>query len=478
MRSTNPNSQRGVAIRSQFAPWLLALIAACSTLSQAAALGATGSASASSPGEKDTGGASGTQPTRPPTRLPPLVAQFTLEPLPQPSDPPSSSSLTLDELEQMALANNPTLSAALANVRAARGRQIQSGLPPNPKIGYFGMDIGEDDTAGQHGGFVSQEFVTGGKLRLNRAVGGREVEMQESLLEAQRRRIVNDVQLRFYDSLVAQRRVELTEEIASVSGQLAETSQTLLEALQVSRSDLLQAEIEAQETEIFAANARNQRAEAWRRLAAAIGVPDLAMTQLAGNLNDALGEYGWEATYARLMSQSPELSAAEARVQRARLAILRARRENVPNVEVMASASHMTQNGDDVAGVQVGIPLPICNRNQGNILAAEAELVAAQNNSRRLELQLQERLAAAYRRYADARQQVERYQQEILPRAQEALELVGRGYREGQVDFISLLTTQRTYIRSNLAYIEALAELRQATTLIDGMVLSDSLQAE
>jgi cobalt-zinc-cadmium efflux system outer membrane protein len=202
------------------------------------------------------------------------------------------------------------------------------------------------------------------------------------------------------------------------------------------------------------------------------------LAPLGGVQDDDLPSYTWDDSYARVLSQNPELSAAQTRVARARLAIARARRENVPNVEVMASVSHMYQTGDDVAGVQVGIPLPICNRNQGNILTAEAELIAAQNDARRIELDLQDKLATAYRRYADAQQQVQRYRERILPRARQSWNLVGEGYRHGQVDFLVLLTSQRTYIRVNLMYIEALAELRRAATLIDGMLLSGSLQNE
>ena len=396
----------------------------------------------------------------------------------QPATEAIPAPLALSDLEQMALENNPTLGVASANIRAARGRQVQGGLCPNPTIGYFGMDIGEMDTAGQHGGFVSQEFVTGGKLQLNRAVAGQEVREQQFRRTAQELRVLSDVRLRFYDALVAQRQLELTGELARVSGQLSESSRQLLEALQISESDLLQAEIEAAEAEILAANATNQNAEAWRRLAAVVGIPADDPRPLAGSLVDDLPAYDWTEAYARVLAQNPEIAAAEARARRARLAISRARRENVPNVEVMGSVSYMDQSDETVAGVQVGIPIPVLNRNQGNIMEAQAELVAAENNIRRLELELQDRLAMAYRRYANARQQVERYQQQILPRAQRSLDLVGQGYREGQTDFLSLLTSQRTYIRTNLAYITALAELRQAAALIDGQLLSGSLDAE
>jgi cobalt-zinc-cadmium efflux system outer membrane protein len=386
--------------------------------------------------------------------------------------------VSLDELEQLALANNPTLVVASANVRAARGRQIQGGLRPNPTIGYMAQDIGEEDTAGQHGGFVSQEFVTGGKLRLNRAIGSREVQERQLLFDAQQLRVLSDVRLRFYDALAAQRRAGLSDEIAELSRQAAGESRKQFDVGQISENDLLQSEIEAQESQILAANARNQEAESKRRLAAVVGVPELDLSSLSGNLEDGTTALSWEESVARVMSQNPRLAAAQMRVARARVALERARRENVPNVEVMASVSHMDQTGDDVAGVQVGIPLPICNRNQGNILTAEAELIAAENDSRRIELALQDQLAIAYRRYVDAQQQVTRYRDEIRPRAQKSWDFVEQGFRAQQVGPLALLTSQRTYTRVNLMYVEALAELRRAVTLIEGMLLSDSLQEE
>jgi cobalt-zinc-cadmium efflux system outer membrane protein len=414
----------------------------------------------------------------PPARLPRVLQPLEIESIPTPPGNPPPTALSLADLEELALENNPTLAVARANVAAARGRQVQAGLCPNPVIGYSGMEMGDDGTAGMQGGFIGQQFVTGGKLRYARAVAGVEVQRFRSIFDAQELRVLNDVRLRFYDALVARQQVELTSELADVSRQLVASSQQLLEARQLSENDLLQAEIEAEEIRILANNAENQRNQAWRRLAAAVGVPMLEETDLIGDLTGNIASYDWQESYADLLSRSPEVAAAQARIRATQLAIQRARRENIPNVDVMASVHEMTTDGDTVAGVQVGIPIPILNRNQGNILAAEAGLMAARNDARRVELQLQERLAMAFRNYADARQQAERYQREILPRAQKSLDLVTRGYREGQVDYLILLTSQRTYIRANLAYLSTLAELWQAATLIEGQMLSGSLQAE
>jgi cobalt-zinc-cadmium efflux system outer membrane protein len=402
-----------------------------------------------------------------------------LVPLPQPESlagacPP----LTLADLEEMALANNPTLTVAWARVNAARGRQVQSGLYPNPMIGYTGQDMGEDGTAGQQGGYVSQQFITGKKLQLNRAIGSREVREQRFLFDAQELRVLSDVRLRYYDALAAQRRVELTAELSKVSAQLADNSRQLREAGQIADSDLLQAEIESEEAQILATNATNERQEAWRRLSAVVGVPAMAPSPLVGALDGELPSYEWAEVYIAVLGQHPQLAAAIARIERARIAIARARKENVPDVSVMTMVTHMNQTGDDVVGVQAGIPIPVLNQNQGNIMAAQAELTAAANDLRRIELDLQDRLAMAYRRYANARQQVDRYRNEILPRADRSIALLGEGYRAGQTDFLPLLTSQRTYIRVNIAYVDALLELQQAATLIEGQLLSDSLQAD
>lgn len=406
------------------------------------------------------------------------IQQPVSESIPTPPVESINAPLSLPELEQLALQNNPTLGAAWANVNAARGRQIQGGLYPNPAFGYFADDIGENGTAGKQGGFVGQQFVTGGKLRLNRAIGGQEVQEFQFRRDAQQLRVLSDVRLRFYDSLVAQRRVELSNELVKIAGQSQDISQRLLQAQQVSQSDLLQAQIESQESQILINNAQNIKTEAWRRLAAVIGGPPIEERPLVGELHRGVPNYEWEETYARLLAESPQLSAAQARVQRARINTERARREIIPNIDTFVTVSHLSQTEDTLVGIQAGVPVPIFNRNQGNILQADSDLIAAENDARRIELELQDRLGVAYRRYANARQQVDRYQNEILPRAKQSIELVTRGYGAGQVDFLSLLTSQRTYIRVSLMYLDSLAELRQVSTLIDGQLLSDSLQTE
>ncbi len=389
----------------------------------------------------------------------------------------SDEALTLGDLEQIAFQNNPTLRAAAARMEVARGREVQAGLYPNPVIGYHGTEIGNVGTAGQQGAFISQRFITAGKLRLDQAIAGTVTDEAHYQWHAQQQRVLSDLRVRFYDALVAQKRVELTGDLARIGDNLVKATDTLIKTRLGTENDLLQAEIRADDAQILYDNARNQNAEAWRRLTAVAGVPMMPMASLAGELDADVPSLDWEDCYAMVLGENLELSAAHARLDRAGMATQRARREPIPNVDVSVSMRHHNVSRSDVANVQVGIPIPIFDRNQGNILSAESEWIAASNEVRRIELDLQDRLAVAYRRYADARQQVVRYHERMLPRAERSLKLVTHGYEKGQVPYLTLIASQQTHLRVSLSHLESLQELRTASALIEAQMLSGSLMS-
>jgi outer membrane protein, heavy metal efflux system len=407
--------------------------------------------------------------------LPP-VGQLERVPGP-PGEPVRASGLTLAELEAMAERCNPTLAQAAARVQAARGQCLQVGLHPNPVMGYLGTEIGNEGRAGQQGGFIGQEVVTAGKLRLNRAVASQEVRQAEYLWAAQRWRVLTDVRRGFYDVLVAERTVELAEQLVGIGERGLKAAEQLLKAKEVARADVLQARIESDSAKILLEKARNRYTAAWRNLAAVVGDPALPPTPLAGSLQDGMTQFTWENTLNRLLAESPQLAGAQAGVARAQATFSREYAGRIPNVDLQAGVQYDNATRDTFASVQVGIPIPIYNRNQGNIAKAQAELAAAQHEVRRVQLALQQRLASVFEQYATAHQQVEKYTRDIMPNAQESLTLVSAGYRQGEFSYLVLLTAQRTYFQTNLAYLGALRDLRTATAALEGNLLSDSLQS-
>ncbi|MEO2013600.1 MAG: TolC family protein [Fuerstiella sp.] len=395
-------------------------------------------------------------------------------PIPQ-TEARTVQSLSLSGLEALALQKNPTLATATARMNAARGRKVQAGLYPNPSVGYHATEIGNLGTAGQQGAFISQRFITGGKLELDQAIAGTEIKEAHFRFHAQEERVLSDVRIRFYDALVAQRRVELSQELAGIGDELVRATEKLIAGRQGTENDLLQAEIRADESHILLDNATNEQIEAWRRLVAVVGVPTMLAAHLDGQLDAELPSRDWDTCYATVLDNNPTLNAARTRVERAGIVIRRARKEPIPNVDLSVSVRHHNVTGSEVANVQIGIPIPIFNRNQGNIRRAEAEWVAACHEVKRIELSLQDRLAVAWRRYANAHQQTGRYRERMVPRARRSLKLVTDGYVKDQIQYLTLLTAQQTYFQVNLAYLDALRELRAASSLIEGQLLTDSL---
>jgi cobalt-zinc-cadmium efflux system outer membrane protein len=385
----------------------------------------------------------------------------------------------LSDLEGIALANNPALARTGARVQAARGEWLQVGLLPNPVAGYSAAEIGDEDRAGQQGGVVGQEIVLGHKLKLNRAVAAQQVRQAEQEFEAQRLRVLSDVRIQFYTVLAAQQKAQLADRLVRIGQEGVEAAQRLFDAQEVGRPDLLQARIEANEARITAQNARNGQLAAWRSLAAVLGMPEMAPAPLAGDLRtgrQASIDYGQ--ALERILGTSPELAAAQANVQHARWAIDRARAEKIPNVDLQVTAQHDNATRDNIVGVQAVLPVPIWNRNQGGISKAQAELSAASSGVLTKQLALQQHLAGAYERYANARQKVERYEQDILPDAQQSLDLVKAGYKQSEFSYLAVLTAQRTYFQTSISYLDALLQLRESSVEIDGLLLRGSLQGE
>ena len=122
------------------------------------------------------------------------------------------------------------------------------------------------------------------------------------------------------------------------------------------------------------------------------------------------------------------------------------------------------------------MPIPIWNRNQGAIHQARYQIVAAERRADKKVLDLRQRLASAYESYLDAKLQVDAFDSEIIPKARETLDLVNKGYREGEIDFLQLLTAQRTYSQINLTYLRQLKQLWRQHVEIEGLLLSGSLE--
>jgi outer membrane protein, heavy metal efflux system len=406
----------------------------------------------------------------------PATPELVIAPPAEP-EPLPPASLSLADLEGLALAGNPALARAGALINAARANCLQVGLRPNPAVGYEGQQLGSGGAAEQHGVLFSQEIVTGGKLRLNRAVASQQIVIAEQEYAATRQRILTDVRTRFYRVLVAQRQIELAQELIHLSQQVVASVNALHEAKEVGKVDVLQASLERQQAEILLASAEQRIAAAWRELAAVVGSPSMPVQPLAGDPGAETADISFDEALARIQSESPEVAAAFAEVQRACMTLARERVEPIPNVtfEGIVNVIDNGIGGTTDGGVLLSVPVPIFDRNQGAILRAQREVTAARQAVSQLELDLQRRLAPVYENFATSRQQAAQYRESILPQAAESLELTRTMYEAGEINYTGLLTAQRTFALANRDYLDIVLRLRTAEAEIEGLLLSDSL---
>ncbi len=391
----------------------------------------------------------------------------------RPTTPPAAPpALGLADLERMSLEQNPALAQAGLDVEAARGRAVQAGLYPSPTVGVIGEEIGK------RGGIytlpqVTQEVVTAGKLRLSRTVGERQVDQAALAAQGRRYALLTTVRQGYFEVLAGRRRVEVLTELVALADQSVENARRLLEAKVIGELDALQFEVERDRFRADLDAARHEEAAAWRRLTADVGAPDLPPGALANLLGAPLPDYDFEGAKASVLEQHPEVRSAEGGVARAQLALRREQAEAVPNVTVGAGYQRNQNDREDEGRFEVGLPVPLWNRNQGNVLVAQAEVGRAIQEVSRVRYDLTSRLATAFGRYAAARERVERYRASILPNAQKAYRLAQEAFKGGQFEYLRVIQAQRAAAEANLEYVRAQAEAWQGASEIAGLLLED-----
>lgn len=394
--------------------------------------------------------------------------------------------LTLAQLEQLALENNPTARAAQAAIDAARGRARQAAAWPNPIAGYTGEEITTRsiDRRGEHGFFVEQTIPMGGKLRLGRAVFDRAADEATARAELQRQRIVTSVRALFYQVLTTERRIEVHERLAALGSEATGVTAQLFNVGAADRPDFLESEIETRRVQLGLNAARNQVFALRQQLAAVVGVPDAATRALAGSIDEVIPELERDATVQALVERSPQIQAARAAIARTQARTALARRETYPDLFLRGGAAYNRERGEDTrqpigweAQVEAGLSIPLFNRNQGGVAAARAEETSAQAELTRLQLALRAQAASEFATYLTSIRSAESFRADILPRAEQAYTLHLARYRQMGAAYPQVLVAQRGLFEMAREYLNHLEDAWRSALRLQGLLAGDGLDA-
>jgi outer membrane protein, heavy metal efflux system len=391
--------------------------------------------------------------------------------------------LTLQELEQQALQNNPATTAATAAVDAARARTAQAGAWSNPTIGYSGAELTNGpDVRGQHGFFVEQTIPLGGKLRLSREVFQQTIAQVEAARDLQQLRTLGSVRQAYYAVLLVERRIEVQERMVKLAAESAGVTAQLFNVGAADRPDFLESEIASRRVLLQLAQSRNALRAERARLAAIVGSPEVVDRPLAAAGESPVPALERETVIRTLVEQSPEIRSARAELERTRAITGQARRVTFPDLFVRGGAGYNREHGE-VSGraigwegmVEAGVSVPLFNRNAGGVAAARSDETRARAELRRVELSLRARAEAEFSRYISAMESAEAYRTDILPRAEEAYTLYLSRYREMAAAYPQVLMAQRNLFELSAEYLDHLRQAWQSAIRLQGSLAGDAL---
>ena len=404
------------------------------------------------------------------------------------SNPPSSgiqpvvdhappATFNLKQLSALAVERNPILAQAAFRIDAANGRTHQSGLRPNPVLSVSADELGDrTGTSGIWTPMVSQEFVRGGKLRIARAAAGEEVDQASLGLASKRLSLLGDVRTAYFGSLTLASRIEILDELVDARKRIGQSGKRSARCRARSRLDVVQLEVDRER--VFA-----EREATLREYRTGIGKVVRGRRCCRNS-----GSPGWRASWtprrlsstrnclSHLMSSHPDILSARRASNCARLLVDRACPTHPErDDEGGGGYTRQGQNRSNDWMVGVTLPIPVNDRNQGNVRAALADLGEAAREVDRVENSLRERLATAFRQYDGAKERAEALRKAILPRAQEAYKLADDAYRRGQFDFLKVMEAQRSVGQARLEANRELGDAWLAAAAISALALFEEM---
>ncbi|MEM7784396.1 MAG: TolC family protein [Planctomycetota bacterium] len=372
----------------------------------------------------------------------------------------------------LALDSHPALQRSLAEIQSTHSQAYQAGLLPNPSLGIFADEVGNDDDPGLWGIYLQRKIIRSNRLQLGRSVKQHQASIQEVELESLALKIETDVRTAYVSILLANQKVELASQIATSLTKATEQVQFLVSQGESPKTDLYQMNLQMQTAKLRVREAQVELRNAWRKLAAVCNQSSLDRHPTSGKLDQAVEEIEFEDCLARIVQMSPEVSAAELSVERACIEVQRQTALGIPDYQSQIRAGKDSTTEHFFVGAQLQMPLMRFDRNQGNIAASRYQLQAARENLKDIKLSIRNRLADRFRRYELAKVQTESYQQNLIPQAQNNLDLLTKGYPE-EVGFLQILGAQQAVVELTFQYLDSLRELWVNRIQMDGFLLAE-----
>jgi cobalt-zinc-cadmium efflux system outer membrane protein len=410
-------------------------------------------------------------------RLYPKLPDLPIEPKASPG--PEGKPYTLGVLQRLAAENSPQLRQAAHDVEAARGALIQAKTYPNPSVGMEVDPSNDGSTAGVRGVFWDQPIKTGGKLKLLAAAAEKDLENAELALRRSRSDLATQMRTTYFAFLAAKETMRVSKALARFTDEVYNVQAELTEKGFGAGYEPATLRAQAVTTRLTYQQAIATYIYSWKQLVAAIGLRQLALSEVEGRLDVFIPYYEYDRILDHVVHYHTDVLTARNSIDKARFNLKLAQVTPVyPDVDVRVAVlkEFALPPFQWVHTAQIGFPLPIWDQNKGNIIAAEAALGRAREEPHRAELTLTNSLATAYTAYQNNLQALESYRRYVLPDQVRAFRGVyARRTVDPNVAFADLVTAQQNLSSNVTTYLSILGQVWSSVVTVADFLQTDDL---
>lgn len=398
--------------------------------------------------------------------------------------PAGGKAFTLTQAQATAFERNWDLLAAAAGVDAATAQKVVARQFPNPTFSYSTALINVDNhpSSTPEGNSlwdrsydtifaINQLFEIGGKRgsRKASALAGYEA-ARAQFLDAKRTLDVG-VTRAYVNAAQAEENVRVLRQSAATLREEVKIAEVRHKAGEISTADRSQIEITADRFDLEARTAESSAAQARVALEVLMGLPlPKGEVVLVDGLETLLATSPSPHTNAAVIWR-PDVVAAEAVLRKAEADLHLQKAIRIPDPTVLAQYEHEPPDNPNSIGIGVSFPIPLWNRNRGNIMAAEAAREQARLAYEKIKAQAVADIATALLAYDDARARWESYRDNIRPKSEQIRKTITYAYEKGGASLLDLLSTQRNDNDVRLATAQAQSDILVALAALNAATM-------
>ncbi len=372
--------------------------------------------------------------------------------------------LSLSDSLDLALKANPDIAVAIREREAIDGVKVQAATRPNPFVSTSIQDT-RSATRQIYLQF-NQEIELGDKRTARMEAADAFYSKADAELATKKAEIHANVVLAFYELLVAQERVTLAKSSVVVAESALDAASKRVKAGKSSPVEQTKSTVAAASAKIELVQAMTQLNNSRKRLRALWGDNAPSFERATGEVA-TIPEISSLSNLQSLIDSAPSVKLAKLEID-ARKAMTRIERSRaIPNITISAGVVNNQEVGLNQALFGLSIPIPVFDRNQGNVQEAASRTFKAEDELIAVKNRIQTNLATQYERLNAARQATLSLQSDILPNAQSAFDAANRGFSLGKFNFLDVLDAQRTLYQAKSQYINALLEAHQSIAEIE-----------